>query len=80
MKIPNWWGSPDNPNRRTDLTQVKEHRRAQSKPHISFDLDGDGYVGNRDYVIAKHFDKDGDGMLNAQERAAADQAMKEVRK
>jgi hypothetical protein len=27
-------------------------------PHISYDLDGDGFVGGRDLVIAKLFDKD----------------------
>lgn len=27
-------------------------------PDISNDLDGDGYVGARDLVIAKHFDID----------------------
>ena len=36
-------------------------------PHISNDLDGDGYVGNKDLVIAKHFDKDGDGYCNFDE-------------
>ena len=32
---------------------------------MSFDLDGDGVVGNRDLVLSKMFDKDGDGKLNA---------------
>lgn len=31
---------------------------------MTFDLDGDGIVGNRDMFIAKIFDKDGDGRLN----------------
>ena len=43
---------------------MMEKRRKQDMPHISFDLDGDGLVGNRDYVISKLFDKDGDGRLN----------------
>ena len=34
------------------------------KPDISFDLDGDQVVGGFDYVIAKRFDRDGDGKLN----------------
>ena len=48
------------------------------KPDISFDLDGDGIVGNRDLVIAKLFDKDGDGRLNASERRNAEQAIRDV--
>jgi Ca2+-binding EF-hand superfamily protein len=44
-------------------------------PHISYDLDGDGYVGGRDLVMAKHFDKDGDGKLNEVERSNAMKAL-----
>lgn len=40
-------------------------------PDKSYDLDCDGFVGNRDYVIAKHFDKNQNGKLNASERLAA---------
>jgi hypothetical protein len=35
-------------------------------------------VGNRDYVISKLFDKDGDGKLNAEERRAAEEAIRNV--
>lgn len=45
-------------------TKLSEIRRSVKVPHISYDLDGDGYVGGRDYIIAKQFDKDGDGRLN----------------
>ena len=45
---------------------------------MSFDLDGDGYVGNKDYVLSKVFDKDGDGKLNQEERKNADLAIKAV--
>ena len=47
-------------------------------PDMSFDLDGDGYVGNKDFVLSKIFDKDGDGKLNAEERKNADDAIKGV--
>jgi len=33
-------------------------------PDLSYDIDGDGVVGNRDLVLGKLFDKDGDGRLN----------------
>lgn len=45
---------------------------------MSFDLDGDGIVGNRDLVIAKLYDKDGDGKLNKAERAAAEEGLRNV--
>ena len=44
-------------------------------PDISFDLDGDGIVGNRDLVISKLFDKDMDGRLNTGERKNAIEAI-----
>ena len=53
-------------------------RHRQKRPDISFDLDGDGFVGGRDFVISKIFDKDGDGKLNAEERKAADDAVRNV--
>ena len=46
-------------------------------PHISYDLDGDGQVSQKDYFLAKQFDKDADGVLNADEFAAAKKALQE---
>ena len=78
IKIPDWWqdGANVNPNR--TLTHLQSNRRRALKPDISFDLDGDGIVGNRDLVISKLFDKDGDGKLNAAERSNAIEAIKNV--
>ena len=59
-------------------SKLIEQRRTEKIPHLSYDLDGDGIVGNRDYVIAKHFDKDQDGILNEQERKNALEAVKNV--
>jgi hypothetical protein len=58
-------------------SKLEQARRSEAIPHITFDLDGDGYVGGRDLVIAKHFDKDGDGRLNTAEKQNAVQALKE---
>lgn len=38
-------------------TQLLERRRKDIIPDISYDLDGDGYVGGRDYVVARRFDE-----------------------
>jgi len=45
-----------------------QDRKKDMIPHISYDLDGDGYVGGRDLVIAKYFDDDKDGRLNTAEK------------
>ena len=77
-KIPNWWqrGEKTNPHRTN--TDLQANRRREFIPDISFDLDGDGIVGNRDLVIAKLFDKDGDGRLNTGERSNAMDAIRNV--
>ena len=53
-----------------------ELRKKSVQPDISFDLDGDGQVSCRDFVLAKLFDADKDGKLNEQERANALEAIK----
>lgn len=56
---------------------LKEKRLKNFLPDPSFDLDGDGFVSFTDYAIAKHFDKDNDGKLNSEEKAAAVKALNE---
>lgn len=59
MKIPTWWSKPDiTEEEKQSRTKLIEKRRRESVPHISYDLDGDGFVGGRDLVIAKKFDKE----------------------
>jgi hypothetical protein len=48
-----------------------QQRKKLLVPDISYDLDGDGMVNNRDYFIAKRFDVDQDGKLNSAEKKAA---------
>lgn len=57
---------------------MDENRRLEKVPHISYDLDGDGYVGGRDYVIAKTFDKGSKGRLTESERKTAFEAVNNV--
>ncbi|KAF4759538.1 hypothetical protein FOZ63_015201, partial [Perkinsus olseni] len=49
-------------------SEMLHQRRANLIPDISYDVDGDGVVGARDYFIAKNFDEDRDGRLNRKER------------
>ena len=64
------------PTRRT-LRKLQEQRRESNRPHISFDLDGDGFVSQKDLKVAHMFDKDGDGRLNTAEKANCAEAMRD---
>jgi len=79
VRIPEWWSRPGiTDEEKKTRTKLTEQRHTERTPHISYDLDGDGYVGGKDYVVAKLFDKDGDGKLNAEEKKAAIEALKNV--
>ena len=57
-------------------TELISKRKLDRIPDKTYDLDGDGFVGGRDYVISKRFDVDKDGKLNAQEKYNAIEAIK----
>ena len=72
------WDATNSLTKSTPMTRTKllELRKKENIPDISYDLDGDGYVGGRDYVLSKRFDIDGDGKLNPKERKNALEAIK----
>ena len=70
IKIP-WNEQNSNPSGAMTQSELLEIRKKERLPDISYDLDKDGYVGGRDFVISKRFDLDGDGKLNEQEKKAA---------
>ena len=72
------WDSSNSLTQSTPMTRTKllELRKKENIPDISYDLDGDGYVGGRDYVLGKRFDVDGDGKLNDIEKKNALEAIK----
>lgn len=53
------------------------HRKAQKEPDPSFDLNGDGQIGQREYFLASRFDENANGVLEPEEIAKATQAFKE---
>ena len=57
-------------------SQLLDFRKKQRIPDISYDLDKDGYVGNKDYVISKIYDVDNDGKLNEIEKKNAYEGIK----
>ena len=52
-------------------TELLENRRKEALPDISYDLDNDGYVGGRDYVVARRFDVGLKNYLTSEERETA---------
>ena len=72
------WDTSNPLTQSTPMTRTKllEQRKKENIPDISYDLDGDGYVGGRDYVLSKRFDLDGDGKLNEIEKKNALEAIK----
>ena len=71
-----WSNKPSTVETPMTRTKLMENRRLEKIPDISYDLDKDGYVGGRDYVLAKRFDLDGDGKLNAEEKKNAYEQLK----
>ena len=67
-KLPSDWTKVAKVSTRSELLEVRKQSRL---PDISFDLDGDGTVGGKDYLIAKRFDLDQDGKLGPEERMKA---------
>ena len=75
IKIP-WNDKNSNASGAMTQTELILKRKKERIPDISYDLDKDGYVGGRDYVIAKRYDVDNDGKLNEQEKKAAYEGIK----
>ena len=58
-------------NRHATRTEMLEYRRRQNLPHQSFDLDGDGAVGQKDMYIASKFAGSKGDELSCSERGQA---------
>ena len=49
------------------MLRLCAHRKAAQRPHPSFDLNGDGQVGQREYYLASRFDVNRNGVLEPAE-------------
>lgn len=49
-------------------TGLIEFRKRENIPDISYDLDGDGQVGGKDYFMARRFDEGFKNYLTEEER------------
>lgn len=59
-------------------TKLIERRKKEKLPDPSYDIDGDGFVGGRDYFIARHFDNGAKNYLTPEERENLFKALAEV--
>ena len=68
-QIPSWWfpNSKGQEHKRT-RTQLLAERKRSRRPHPSYDIDGDGAVGHKDFFLANLFDRNKDGILDKEER------------
>mmetsp|Transcript_23571 Transcript_23571/g.23765 ORF Transcript_23571/g.23765 Transcript_23571/m.23765 type:complete len:357 (+) Transcript_23571:288-1358(+) len=58
-------------------TQLLERVRGRCAPHDSYDVDGDGWVSQEDFSLAKRFDLDNNGVLDPEERKLTKQVVVE---
>lgn len=66
------------PTEKFTRAKLLELRRKEFIPDITYDLDGDGFVGGRDYVIGRRFDEGLKNYLTPEERQKAIEAVKNV--
>jgi len=52
-------------------SELSRYRKREALPDLSYDLDNDGIVCQREYFIARRFDKNADGRLDPDERKNA---------
>lgn len=52
-------------------SELMRRIKLASMPHPSYDIDGDGWVSQEDYKLAKRFDFDGNGVIDPHERKIA---------
>ena len=76
VSLPN--SAPFDPNQKMTKTRLIEMRKQECVPDISYDIDGDGFVGGKDYVIARRFDKGQKNFLTKEEKDEAMTALKNV--
>ena len=74
IKIPVHW--TDKGSKYKTRVELKEAQKADVIPNNSYDIDGDGNVGIRDYFLSRLYDKDKKGFLTDEERKELYDAIK----
>ena len=68
VDMPEQWMTPPRFSTRTELRAARAN---EMRPDKSFDVDGDGFVGQQDYAISRKHDLGGQGMLTGGQRDSA---------
>lgn len=68
VNMPGQWRHSPRFHTRTDM---REARASEMRPHASYDVDGDGFVGQNDYSISLKHDLGQQGMLTGGQRDSA---------
>ena len=81
QKLPKNWVRPGTCKDPASIIKTQKElfakRRQEKEPDLTYDLDGDGAVSQKDFFLAKQFDADKDGKLNDKELETAKKALKE---
>ncbi|CAD7949788.1 unnamed protein product [Amoebophrya sp. A25] len=64
-----------NPRRGRTRTEMRIDQVADRVPDLSYDFDGDGVVGQRDYFVGRFFDTEKKGSLTSEQRATAEKEL-----
>jgi hypothetical protein len=75
IPVPNNWDREPNFKSRSEL---QKSRPNGIRPHISYDLDGDGFVSQKDYKVSSSLDGQKKGFLTDIERTAAINSIQSV--
>lgn len=75
VPVPNHWDRDPAFHSRSEL---QKSRPNGIRPHISYDLDGDGFVSQKDYKVSSTIDNEKKGFLTDSERIAAKNAIRSV--
>jgi len=62
--------SINNQLKQRSRTTLLDRQRHINQPHPSYDIDGDGFISQADYQLAKRFDADGNGVIDKEEMDA----------
>ena len=68
VMLPPQWTAP---SRFSTRSALRQHQKEQLRPSLTYDCDGDGFVGQNDYSIARKHDLASEGVLTGGQRASA---------
>ena len=77
INYPKGWGTTNAGEPKMSRTTLLERRKNEVKADPSYDINGDGTVGAREFFVARRFDSNKDGVLEEDERQECLKALKD---